>query len=42
MTNQPKQTDTVLSRVFGDEALMEVNVDLSPYEVDIVERSQEV
>lgn len=29
MTNQSKQTDTVLSRVFGDEALMEVNVDLS-------------
>lgn len=29
MTTQPKQSDTVLSRVFGDEALMEVNVDLS-------------
>ena len=29
MTNQPKQTGSVLSRGFGDEALMEVNVDLS-------------
>lgn len=29
MTTPPKQPETVLSRVFSDEALMEVNVDLS-------------